>query len=103
MEMKNGVLKSDYDALVALYNSTKGRQWTHNTGWLTEAPVSEWYGIKVKDGRVTHIDLTFNHLNGSIPPKICNLDMLTGLYLYQNRLKGWIPESVSLNYCTIMI
>ena len=46
-------------ALVALYNSTKGDYWKHNTNWLT-GPVIKWYGISISDGRVTYIGLSEN-------------------------------------------
>ena len=42
----NGVVSSDYNALVALYNSTNGNDWTNNTNWLASADVSEWRGVK---------------------------------------------------------
>jgi len=31
-------------ALVDLYNSTNGPNWSNHTNWLTKAPVSTWYG-----------------------------------------------------------
>ena len=42
---------SDSLALVALYDSTDGDNWTTNTNWLT-GPVSSWYGVTVSNGRV---------------------------------------------------
>ena len=94
MEMKNGVLKSDYDALVALYNSTNGPKWRHSDGWLTDKSVSDWYGVMVEDGRVTVLDLYSNQLSGSIPPEIGNLTKLKGLYLHNNQLNGSIPREI---------
>jgi len=37
----DSVVSADSLALVALYNSTDGPNWTDNTNWLT-APVSQW-------------------------------------------------------------
>ena len=35
------------DALIALYNSTDGANWTDNTGWLGEAGTEcSWFGIR---------------------------------------------------------
>ena len=35
------------DALVALYNSTDGANWTDNTGWLGEAGTEcSWFGVR---------------------------------------------------------
>ncbi|MEN8194176.1 MAG: hypothetical protein ABFS12_15235, partial [Bacteroidota bacterium] len=45
------VLEQDSLALVALYDSTGGNNWTNNENWLT-GPVSTWYGIKVLENRV---------------------------------------------------
>ena len=88
-------------ALVDLYNSTDGPHWIVNTNWLTENPVSEWYGISITNKRVTGINLVGNHLKGSIPSSIGNLAMLTDLELgtspefpYANFLNGSIPSSI---------
>ncbi|MEP7320211.1 MAG: hypothetical protein ABI921_15750, partial [Panacibacter sp.] len=53
-------------ALVDLYNSTDGPHWYNHTNWLTSAPVSQWSGIYVYDGRVVQINLSYNRLNGNI-------------------------------------
>ena len=35
------------DALIALYNSTDGANWTDNTGWLGEAGTEcSWFGVR---------------------------------------------------------
>lgn len=41
---------ADYDALMALYNSTNGPGWTDNSGWIdgaagTNCDPCTWYGI----------------------------------------------------------
>ena len=103
MEMKNGVLKSDYDALVALYNSTNGQGWGNNEGWLTDKPVSEWFGVTADSGRVTRLSLGYNQLSGSIPREIGNLTKLTWLYLDNNQLTGGLPKSIKLPNCEIWV
>ena len=35
-------VESDRAALVALYNATGGANWTDNTNWLSDEPLSEW-------------------------------------------------------------
>src|SRR6266487_1294766 len=54
-------------ALVDLYNSTNGVNWTDHTNWLTEHPISTWRGVKVTGTRVTYVFLYRNNLKGNIP------------------------------------
>ena len=82
-------LEQDSLALVALYDSTGGANWTNS--WNLNTPVSTWYGVTVSGGRMTILTLQSNQLNGSIPPELGNLDSLTLLYLNDNQLTGSIP------------
>ena len=82
----------DRDALVALYHATGGYNWTTQTNWLTENPVSTWHGVTVVDGRVTGLSLTQNNLTGAIPSELGNLANLMALNLHQNQLTGGIPS-----------
>lgn len=48
-------------ALVDLYNSTNGDEWTDRTNWLqgnTSADFATWHGITVENGDITEIDLS---------------------------------------------
>ena len=64
----------DRAALVALYNATAGRNWVNNENWLTDAPLSEWYGVHVSGaGRVQGLQLMDNNLVGPIPVELGNL------------------------------
>ncbi len=78
-------------ALAALYNATNGTNWWDNTNWLSDAPLSEWYGISVRAGVVTGLDLSNNLLSGTIPPELGNLVNLIWLNLDGNELSGCIP------------
>ena len=80
-------------ALVALYDSTDGANWTDNTGWLT-GTVSTWFGVTVSAGRVTEISLESNNLSGTIPSEIGNLTNLENLRLFENELTGSIPGEI---------
>ena len=54
---------TDRAALVALYNTTGGANWTNNTNWLTNEALSEWHGVTTNsDGRVTELNLSRNQL-----------------------------------------
>ncbi len=91
-------------ALVALYNSTNGENWTNT--WDLSQPVYTWYGINTNtEGCVTCLDLdgtvdcsyfgdTGNNLVGNIPPEIGDLTELTYLGLSFNQLSGTIPSEL---------
>lgn len=68
-------------ALVALYNSTNGAQWTDNTHWLNTNTPCSWYGVYCLAGSVTQLYLFYNHLSGNIPPELGNLINLQVLAL----------------------
>ena len=86
----------DYPALMALYNSTDGANWTDNTNWEEDCDVCNWYGITCENNRVTKIELGLNNLQGPIPPEIGNLTELTILNLQLNdELTGTIPIEVT--------
>ena len=80
-------------ALVALYNSAGGPQWTNRTNWLVGDP-STWYGVIVQCGHVKFLELPNNNLVGTIPPELGNLTSLKILQLSINHLTGTIPSSL---------
>ncbi|MDM8520113.1 clostripain-related cysteine peptidase [Anaerolineales bacterium HSG6] len=86
--------QAECEALVVLYDSTDGDNWTDNTGWkITNTPCS-WYGVSCSGGNVTSLRLDRNQLTGTIPTELGNLANLTGLYLYENQLTGTIPTEL---------
>ena len=89
-----GIPQSECNALVALYNSTDGGNWTHNQNWLqTDTPCS-WYGVTCSSGTVTDLGLGENQLSGSIPAELGKLSNLTYLDLSTNQLSGSIPSEL---------
>jgi Leucine-rich repeat (LRR) protein len=93
-ETKGQVVEKDSLALIALYDSTDGTNWTNKTNWLTNEPVSNWYGITVENDRVIKLDLSLNNLVGTIPPNFKDLNALTELNLERNEISGPFPEEV---------
>ena len=97
---KNGVVNcaagtGDRAALEAFYNATDGPNWTNNTGWLTDAPLGDWFGVTTdSEGNVTEIELNENGLSGRLPPELGDLASLTGLDLEDNELSGPIPREL---------
>ena len=89
-------------ALVALYDATDGANWAHSNNWLTNEPISTWYGVTLdSNGRVTELLLTGNRLRGSIPD-LSALESLTILSLGSNLLSGSIPDFSALTALRIL-
>ena len=65
------ISSTEKDALIALYNATKGTEW--NATWDLNAPIDTWYGIKIEDNKIIEISLPFNNLQGELPEEIGNL------------------------------
>ncbi len=85
----------DRQALVALFNATRGLNWKESEGWLTNTPISEWHGVTADcDGRVVELSLGGNQLSGEIPAELGNLQSLQGLNLESNHLSGRIPAEL---------
>ena len=63
-------MDAERDALVALYRATNGNSWDEKQGWCTNAPLSEWHGVKVSEGRVVALDLRQNNLQGKAYPPV---------------------------------
>jgi Leucine-rich repeat (LRR) protein len=83
------------DALVALYNSTDGANWTDNTGWLGAAGTEcDWYGVTCTSGQITTLSLGSNNLSGTIPTELGNLTSLIQLNFFNNSLTGTIPAEL---------
>ena len=88
--------KSDQETLVILYRATDGPNWTNNDGWLTDKPLSEWYGVTVDEsGSVTRLDLSNNNLSGSVPAAVGDLSELAAVNLGYNALSGPLPQSLT--------
>jgi len=99
-----GIPEIERNALIALYNSTNGDNWTNNDGWKDPPlhtdgfamPGTEenWYGITVENHTVIKIRLYINNLVGTIPLEIGNLTNLQDLHLSDNSLSGSIPTQL---------
>jgi hypothetical protein len=88
------VPEAEYDALVALYESTEGEDWTKNTGWL-DPGAREWAGVTVEDRHVIELALGENELRGQIPSELAGLVALRKLDLAFNELRGPIPPELA--------
>ena len=112
-------LISDRQILEILFKATGGDGWNNRHGWLTDAPISAWHGVKTNAngdvialllyennlrgiipaslGRLPNLQeliLSGNELTGPIPPELGNLSNLKILDLYTNQLTGGIPPEL---------
>ena len=91
----SGTAASDRAALAALYNATDGANWSNNRGWLSDAPIDKWRGVRTDgSGRVIGLDLRNSRLSGQLPPELGRLTNLTRLYLHGNQLNGELPPEL---------
>ena len=52
---------NDRSVLLSFYKATSGNHWKDNTNWLSETPLSEWYGVYTDDeGRVIGLYFSYN-------------------------------------------
>ena len=81
--------------LVKLYEALGGESWTESANWGTDAPLENWFGIRVDSaGRVTEILMRDNNLRGEIPPEIQYFPYLRRLRLDYNELEGEVPPEI---------
>ncbi len=86
---------SERDVLIAFFHATGGANWRNNENWLSEASLSEWYGVTTnEEGSVTKLVLNDNRLQGVLPAQISELTELEVLSFYSNSLEGFILESL---------
>jgi Leucine-rich repeat (LRR) protein len=98
------LLPIEREALIALYNSTNGDNWSYSYGWKNPPlhtdgfalPGTEagWSGVMISKGLVTQLYLHNRELSGTISPQIGNLTNLTSIDLNSNSLSGCFPESL---------
>ncbi|EDN71293.1 protein kinase-like protein [Beggiatoa sp. PS] len=95
-----GIPISECYALVALYDSTKGPEWTNHEGWKATEMPCEWFGVTCEGGEadaekhVTAIDLPNNNLVGPLPSYIGNFIKLQQLDLSENQISGGVPSTI---------
>ena len=110
-------LSSEYYVLRHLYEVTDGANWKNNENWLDGEPCqNNWMSSSHYDcfsgelktepqpvccqasakslATVVKLDLYDNHLSGTIPPELRNLDSLRLLVLDSNSLHGNIPTAL---------
>ncbi|MGA9211621.1 leucine-rich repeat domain-containing protein [Kaistella sp.] len=84
---------AERSSLINLFNSTNGENWS--TTWDLNKDPKYWYGIKIKKGSVTEINLRGNALKGNFPVSVSSLTKLEKLDLSSNQLTGEVSTAVS--------
>lgn len=82
---------SERNALVSIYQSTNGLNWSQS--WDLNQDPKYWYGIKIKNHSVSEINLRGNALSGSFP----NLSVFSNLQILDfsnNNLVGEVPPTI---------
>ncbi|MBO2009608.1 RHS repeat-associated core domain-containing protein [Hymenobacter negativus] len=92
----------EYDALMALFNSTEGNNWTNHKNWGDPTiGFDKWYGVTIdNDGDVVGLKLAFNNLDGTIPEELLALKKLQILEFTFNHLKDKVPAIGDLTHLT---
>lgn len=88
----------DRRVLLELYASTGGDRWLNRTGWGTSTSVCHWYGVSCDfiggdpdRPVVSDLDLSLNHLEGTLPASLADLKQLRSLNVFGNKLTGPLP------------
>jgi hypothetical protein len=81
--------------LAYLYKIWNGDDWVHSDQWLTETSHCEWFGLSCDEwGRVSSIILPRNNVTGPLPPKLGLFWGLKSLDLTDNHIAGSIPSDL---------
>lgn len=91
----DATLERERAVLVAFYEGTNGPEWVDQRGWLSDAPVCEWYGVTCDGGRVVSLTMNWNNLTGQLPAEMAQLTQLHTLVLYYNKLSGALPPELA--------
>ena len=92
--LKAQVNKQDSLILVNIHDSLGGKHFGV-PGWLTNAPVSTWIGVRVNaNNRVDSINIGSYNLRGSLPLSIGNLTYLRYLNMEAGNISGTIPTTL---------
>lgn len=104
--LTRAITAEERSALIDLYKSTNGDNWTNNSGWKSRPLESDgfarrgtensWYGISCNDAnsRVEKIALPNNNLVGELPAGIWYLSDVQYLDLSNNSISGAIPATL---------
>ena len=86
---------SDSLALVSLYNDLGGPDWSLGENWLTDAPLEEWQGIRIRNDRVVDVELKSFDVNGVFPNSILDITSLETFEVRNGTITGGLPTGLA--------
>lgn len=89
------VIANDSLALVDIYQTTNGRDWTNP--WQLNQKVTTWSGITIENKRVVGLNLNSRNLVGQLPASLSTLSALQNLNISSNNLTGSLEMLTSLS------
>ncbi len=96
------VVEQEYLALVDLYNSLNGEEWTNPWNVSTNnLHTNKWFGVSTYDGHIVAINLSENNLKNTVPDVFDNLPFLNTLNVSSNNITGitaTLPEALDFVY-----
>jgi Leucine-rich repeat (LRR) protein len=91
------VTENERNALLSIYQSTGGDNWSNNLNWGVDDPCNNsWHGIECSSNHVSEVNLYFNKLVGVLPEVFGDLPNLTAIRVSSNGLYGPLPKSLSM-------
>ncbi|XP_074325660.1 LRR receptor-like serine/threonine-protein kinase EFR [Apium graveolens] len=87
---------TDHQALLSFKDSVKDDPLGALDSWNNSIHFCEWHGVTCsrRRQRVTALNLSSQHLVGTLSPHIGNLSFLRLFYLYENNFGGSIPNEI---------
>lgn len=85
------------DDLSLLYETAEGDGWKNADNWCSDAPLGEWYGLRLSDNGGTGglrlaLQLNGNGLSGTLPERFDDISLLSQINLNGNGISGNIPS-----------
>ena len=87
-------------ALTKVFQALDGPNWRCKDNWLSDKPLSMWYGVICKDygldSRVTKLSLRGNMMMGKVPNSLIYLELLQSLDFGFNDISGSVFDIIKL-------
>lgn len=85
--------EGDSLALVELYDSCNGENWTMSLNWKSSQPINTWFGVKVVNDRVDTLRIGNRGAAGDIPASFGNLTELKMFFAINSSITS-LPSTI---------